>query len=308
MFALKQILPDKFLRFSWLSILAISFSACEKEIIIALDEPPASLVVDASIENGLPPVVVLSRSLNYFSQINPQILSASFIRGASVSMSDGRRSVKLKEDSIRRNGELPVYFYTIDSNVPANILVGTLNTKYTLDIAVEGKTYTAQTTIPAITRRIDSLWWENLKGPREPEDSNSVLVLMRGADKPGLGSYIRYFTRVNRGVFLPGFNSVFDDQVIDGSTYTVTIDKGFDKNGDFEPSERFFKRGDTVSLKLCEIDKASYDFFRTMEFSFQSVGNPFSSPVKVLGNISNGALGAFTGYAAQYRQLIIPRK
>jgi hypothetical protein len=288
--------------------LMMLFTACEKEINIDLQEPPATLVVDASIENGLPPVVVLSRSLNYFSKINPEILSASFVRGAYVTISDGRKTVKLKEDSIRRNGGLPVFYYTIDLSSPANMLFGSLNTSYSLNIMMEGKTYTAQTSIPAITRRIDSLWWEELKGPREPEDSNSVLVMMRGADKPGLGSYIRYFTRVNREAYLPGFNSVFDDQVIDGSVYTVTIDKGFDKNGDFEPSERYFKRGDTVSLKLCEIDKASYDFFRTMEFSFQSVGNPFSSPVKVLGNMSNGALGAFTGYAAQYRQLIIPRK
>jgi Domain of unknown function (DUF4249) len=294
----------------WLltALTACFLLSCEKEIQINLNEPPASLVVDASIENGRPPVVVLSRSLSYFSQINPELLSASFVRGAVVTVSNGSRTVKLREDSIRRNGGLPVYFYTIDPSSPSNLMFGSLNTSYSLNISSEGKSYSAQTSIPAITRRIDSLWWEELKGPREPEDSNSVLIMMRGADKPGLGSYIRYFTKVNNDGFLPGFNSVFDDQVIDGSTYTVTIDRGFDRNGDFADAERYFKKGDTMTLKLCEIDKASYDFFRTMEFSFQSVGNPFSSPVKVLGNISNGALGAFTGYAAQYRQLIIPRK
>ena len=281
------------------------FASCEKEIQIKLNEPAATLVVDASIENGQPPVVFLSRSMNYFSKIDSAILSASFVRGALVEISDGSTTIRLREDSIRRNGGLPVVFYTID---PGRPMMGRLNTAYTLTITASGQKYSSRTTIPAVTRRIDSLWWEQLKGPREPEDSNKVLVMMRGADKPGLGSYIRYFTKVNRGVFLPGFNSVFDDQVIDGSVYTVNIDKGFDKNGDFEPDERYFKRGDTMTLKLCEIDKVSYDFFRTMEFSFQSVGNPFSSPVKVLGNVSNGALGAFTGYAAQYRQLIIPRK
>lgn len=279
--------------------------SCEKEIQINLDEPPASIVVDASIENGRPPVVFISRSMNYFARIDSSILSASFVRGAVVEISDGQKSVRLREDSIRQNGGLPVVFYTIDPRMP---MFGRLNTTYNLTISTGGKQFSAQTTIPAITRRIDSLWWEELKGPREPEDSNKVLVMMRGADQPGLGSYIRYFTRLNQGVFLPGFNSVFDDQVIDGSVYTVTVDKGFDKNADFDSDERFFKRGDTMTLKLCEIDKGSYDFFRTMEFSFQSVGNPFSNPVKVLGNISNGALGAFTGYAAQYRQLIIPRK
>jgi hypothetical protein len=60
-----------------------------------------------------------------------------------------------------------------------------------------------------------------------------------------------------------------------------------------------------VTLKLCNIDKATYDFWRTMEFAYSSVGNPFSSPTKVLSNISGGALGYFGGYAAQFKTIII---
>jgi len=61
------------------------------------------------------------------------------------------------------------------------------------------------------------------------KDTNAVRVVIRATDKPGLGDCIRFFTSVNKGPFLPGFNSVFDDMIIDGSTYTVGIDKGFDK-------------------------------------------------------------------------------
>ncbi len=43
-----------------------------------------------------------------------------------------------------------------------------------------------------------------------------------------------------------------------------------------------------------------------MEFAYQSIGNPFASPNKVLGNMSNGALGAFSGYAAFYKTITIP--
>ncbi len=43
-----------------------------------------------------------------------------------------------------------------------------------------------------------------------------------------------------------------------------------------------------------------------MEYSYQSIGNPFSSPTKVRGNISNGALGYFGGYAVQYIGITIP--
>jgi len=44
-----------------------------------------------------------------------------------------------------------------------------------------------------------------------------------------------------------------------------------------------------------------------MEFSYSSIGNPFSSPTKVLGNISDGALGYFGGYASQFRTIVIPK-
>ena len=77
----------------------------------------------------------------------------------------------------------------------------------------------------------------------------------------------------------------------------------FNGNDDFG----FFHRGDTATFKFCDIDKATYDFWRTWEFAFQSNGNPFSSPIKVIGNVSNDALGAFCGYAAQYSTIIIPK-
>ena len=69
----------------------------------------------------------------------------------------------------------------------------------------------------------------------------------------------------------------------------------------------YFKRGDVVVLKLCNIDKATFDFWRTMEYSYSNVGNPFSSPTKVISNIKGGGLGYFGGYAAQYRTIIIPK-
>ena len=83
---------------------------------------------------------------------------------------------------------------------------------------------------------------------------------------------------------------------------------GINRNADRDSIEyNFFFRGDTVDFKLSNIDKATYDFWRTWESAYSSVGNPFSSPTKVLGNISNNALGYFGGYASQYRRLIIPQ-
>ena len=275
--------------------------SCEKDINIKLDPSQTKLVVDATIENGQAPVVFLSKSLDFFSKINPEVLASSLVRNARIKIGDGISEVILTEDSIVRNTS-KVFFYTTSGS--ALFFRGKINTKYTITIEVLGEVYTATTTIPEITRRIDSLWWEKIPFA---EDTNDVRVMFKGTDRVGFGDYIRYFTKKGQEPFLPGINSVFDDQIVDGSTYTVQIDKGFDKNVEFADSLSNFKRGDTVTIKLCNIDKVTYDFWRTYEFSFQSIGNPFSSPTRILGNISNDALGYFGGYGAQYRTVIIPK-
>lgn len=288
----------------WIWVCCLALVSCEKDITIRLDDTTETLVVDASIENGRPPLVFLSRSLSFFSEISPEILAASFVRNAEVYLADGVNRHRLREDSVESFPGSFIYYYTNDPSNPSTAITGRLEGSYTLDITTGGKSYSARTTIPSITRRIDSLWWEKVD---KADDTNQVKLIIRATDKPGFGNYIRYFTKTNRERFLPGFNSVFDDQVIDGTTYTFPVDRGFDKNLDVQDYEPFFYRGDTVTVKLCEIDKVTYDFWRTFEFSYQSVGNPFSTPVKVLSNISNGALGYFGGYAAQYRTLIIPK-
>jgi hypothetical protein len=292
----------------FIALISLMLASCEKDITIDLRQKESSLVVDASIENGQPPFVILSSSLGYYDRIDPKVLASSFVRKAEVYVSDGVRKVRLKEDSTRIGTGFWLVHYSIDPTDPVNALLGRLGTSYTLDIRTGGKVYRAVTTIPAITRRIDSLWWERIRRPQDAADSNRAILMLKGTDKPGLGSYIRYFTQVNSEPFLPGTNSVFDDQVVDGTTYTVEVDRGVSRNEAFDPDNDYFQRGDTVVFKLCEIDKATYDFWRTLEFSFQSVGNPFSNPIKVLGNVSGGALGSFSGYAAQYRSLIIPKR
>ena len=279
-------------------LVLMAVTACEKNINIDLNTTEPVLVVDASIENDVSPTVVLTKSLDYFGVISTDELLSSFIRHATVSISEGSRQYILREDSIRIAQNLYVYYYTNDT------LKGKLNTSYRLRIVANTKTYEATTSIPAITRKIDSLWWE--KAPVQ-DDTTLVRMMIKATDKPGFGDYIRYFTKTNSEPFYPGFNSVFDDQVIDGKTYTIQVDRGLNKNEDNSDTDLFFKRGDTATLKLCNIDKANYDFWRTFEFNFQSIGNPFSSPTKVINNISNGGLGYFGGYAAQYRTLIIPR-
>ncbi len=290
----------------WLLVISLVFlfSSCEKAINFKLDTTQPSLVVEATIENDQPPMVILSSSFDFFSNISADLLANSFVHDAVITISNGVKTHQLKEYSYATPANLKIYYYSIDSSNLSTAFVGTFNTFYTLNIQVNSKTYTATTTIPALTKKIDSLWWK--KAPDNP-DSNKVVLVAKATDPPGYGNYIRYFTKTNSDPFYPGYNSVFDDQIVNGTTYIIDVERGVNRNEKLDMKEySFFNRGDTITLKFANIDKATFDFWRTMEYSYSSIGNPFSSPTKVLNNI-NGGLGYFGGYAAQYKTLIVPK-
>jgi hypothetical protein len=226
------------------------------------------------------------------------------VRNAEVIISNGEKTHTLKEYEVPLADGYSMYYYSLNDQDSATQFIGEEGKAYNLVIRTNNQEYTASTTIPVLAKTIDSLYYEEYV---DDEDSSKISLYGQFRDPPGLGNYSRYFTKVNDGPYLPGINSVYDDQVIDGKTYKVQIEQGIDRNSDINFEEySFFRRGDNVMIKFCNIDKAVFDFWRTMEYSYSSIGNPFSSPTKVMGNISNGALGYFGGYAVQYANIILP--
>lgn len=285
-----------------ISFCAILFISCEKDIDFDLKNAEPAVVVDAQIENGTAPTVILTTSLDYFGAISPDILANSFIHNADISISNGTLTHKLKEYTVPLANGYSLSYYSTDSASLATAFVGEFDRRYNMVIRTGGKEYTASTSIPALRKVPDSLWFRN--APPNVDTSKRVLMT-RVFDPPGLGNYIRYFTKRNSGNFLPGLNSAYSDEVVDGTTYSAQVDQGIDRNQPLPTGdENFFTRGDTVTFKLSNIDRASYTFWSTWEFSQQSIGNPFAQPGKVLGNISNGALGAFCGYANWFGTVI----
>ncbi len=286
----------------WLAVL-LFFTSCEKNIDFNLDESKPTLVVEAVIENDKAPNVILTKSLDYFSQISPDIYESSFVHNADVFISNGTLTHKLKEYTRPLFGGFNTYYYGIDSSSLSTAFIGELNHSYTLKVVTDGLEYLSSTTIPALTWFPDSIFFK--KAPQNPDTLKRALFL-KATEPRGLGNYIRYFTSKNSEPFYPGPNSVFTDEIIDGTTYTFRVEPGVNRNitNTGGPDDNFFKVADTVTLKFCDIDKATYTFWNTWEFANQSIGNPFAQPNKVIGNISNGALGSFCGYAAWYGTLI----
>jgi len=64
--------------------------------------------------------------------------------------------------------------------------------------------------------------------------------------------------------------------------------------------------GDTITLELLSIDKASYDYFSTLKDILTSDRSPTSlSPANPNTNLSNGSLGYFSAFAMDTKKIVI---
>ncbi len=275
--------------------------SCEKDIDFKLKQADPILVVDAQIEEGQPPVVLLTKSLGFFNKIDPALLANSFVRNAEVYVSNGNLTHRLFEYAIPISPGFTIYVYSNNVLSPSGSFVGEIGKSYSLRIVSEGKEYTSNTNIPTNGLKLDSIWTKQINSIT---DTLKRDLFFRATDVTGLGNSGRYFTKRNRGEFLAGFNSVFDDQIIDGTSFNSQIPQGVDRNNLPPIGNNFFMKGDTITLKWCNIPRSTYTFWNTWEFAAQSIGNPFAQPNKVLGNISNGALGAFCGYSVVTKTVI----
>ncbi len=280
---------------------------CEKDVKINLSTGEAQLVVNGYIETDKPPVLLLTHSIGYFEKIDLATLEKSFVHNAQITVSDGSRQVTLREYNIDTGGVHRFYFYTIDTSVPGSLsFVGQVEKYYKLTITADGKTYESTTKIPNC-KPIDSMVAIAPATPPEKAPTARLLnIYYSDPDTPG--NCVRYFTQRNHEPMYPGYNSVYDDQIVNGARNALLpILAGFDRNAGITDSTGYVFAGDTVLLKWSAIDRQVFNFYNTYEYSLGTIGNPFSSPINVQSNISNGALGIWAGYGSTFYTLIVPR-
>lgn len=287
--------------FVWVMML----TSCEKTVNFHLNTGPPTLVVQGQIETGQPPFVILTTSIGFLSNVNLSTLEGTFVHGATVTVSDGTRTVALKEYSLDTTGNNKVYFYAQDTPNINTLLLGQVEHYYTLKIVYNGQTYTSVTKIPN-PAPVDTLYTDLplFTGGKTPRNALQLYTDYADPDTPG--NYVKYFTSRNHDVYYPAPN-VFSDEVINGTTVKkIALEMGYNDstnaNGD---SLSYVYPGDTVTLKWCSIDKGVYTFWNTYQFAQNAVGNPFATPINITSNISNGALGVWAGYGTYFKTIIV---
>jgi hypothetical protein len=270
-------------------------------VTVDIPETPPKIVVEGYIETGTPPIVLLTKSLPFFGQINTNNILAGSILGATVIINNGTQIDTLTQ--------IPGYGVYTTPN-----MIGEVGKTYSLTVISNGETVTSVTSIVQPVS-FDSTWWK-VDGQRD----SLGFIWAHLTDPDTLGNCYRLFTqRINSytygddigkrkdSIFYAPQGSVFEDRYINAKSFDINFFRGRYENSskpdDNNDEKFFFKRGDTIVVKFCAIDRGHFEFWRTEESQVSSNGNPFGSPQPVHSNIVGG-LGVWGGYSPTYDTII----
>ncbi len=300
-------------------LLATLLTGCEENLTLDIPEGEALLVVEGHIEQGAPPIVVLTRSVPVLSSFSEEALAGSYVHNAQVAVTTADRTYMLEEVSsasftpAMRQQVAEQFSVPPEKLIPTDGFVfyiytsaelkGEIGQSYRLRISHEGSVLTAATTIPQLNP-LEALW--TVPHP-DPQQDSLVTLMYRYQDPDTVGNSIRYFTKRNQEPFYPGLlTSVFNDELINGGNISFPLDRGEPK-GQQEvnvDTYSYFSRGDSITVRWCAVDLPHYRFWYTLESEQNNNGSPVGTPNITRSNVKGG-LGIWGGYGVTYHTIVV---
>ena len=306
-------------RFFFLAVLLSLLTACTKDITVDLPVYPDQLVVEGIIEPGTPPFVILTKTQSYFAPTDANSLAAMFVTGATVTVTSDGEVWTLDQvcsnllDSASLAAAAEATGISPDLLAAANICiytslnsaqVGVIGRTYRLDISVDGKSLSAESTIPNPVP-LDSVWFK--LALQRPDDDTLGYAWARITDPDTMGNGYRWMAqRINHRAdgrkkddyYISPLGSSYNDKYINGLTFDFNEIRGMEFYAghpeDQNEEQGFFKVGDTIAVKALSIGKKEYDFYSSYDLNVNSTGDLFSTPANVKSNITGG-LGIWAG-------------
>jgi hypothetical protein len=295
-----------------LACLVLFLASCTKEVKIDIPGYEEQLVVDGSIREGEPPIILLSKSQNIYAPTDISAYLASFVGDAVVTVSDGTNTVTLIKVctdnlppgteqyaeaifgmSIQELQQLPSPLCIYTTFDPT--MFGVAGKSYTLNISHNGKTYTSTTTIEN-PKALDYLLWS-------PQPNQPTLGYLKGFmtdDASTSDNFMWEMKKIGDPLFSKPFGPFFNDKFFNGLSFEFELYNPMSYNDSTYTGDEkgYFKLGDTVVLRLSKLGGNEYQFFEKKWNQIYSSGSPFSTPVNIPTNIQGGALGVWVGYSA----------
>tara|TARA_B110000444_G_scaffold192830_1_gene182818 strand:+ start:783 stop:1709 length:927 start_codon:yes stop_codon:yes gene_type:complete len=282
--------------------------SCTKEIEIIIPNNGKQFVVNGFIENGDKAKVLLTRSLSYFEPLNIEDLPSTLINDATIIVTNSYDQV---DTLTQQNGLTDTWSY----NYIGNTIYGEEGVTYRLDITKDDTILSSITTIPNLA----PLTKDSFNFVYRPFDSTYCYLYAYYQDPDTIGNAGRYFTKTNNEQwFVPNLDQAgnYNDEYINGDGLGFPIYKGkafwqewdygedWDENevdGVSGPTIGFWNIGDTVEVKTSSVDRASWDFWNSIQYN--NPAGPFGNPTDVISNITGG-LGVWSGMSSETTKLV----
>lgn len=292
-------------------IIGSGLLGCQREIDLQLPEYQPKLVVEGTIENGSPAIVLITRSIPYFAEIN----FSSLMNDVIVTGNKARVFVTSE------TGESEELFWDVTSAATYYVafmgskVIGREDTHYTLRVEYDGKTYTAETYIPK-TFDLDTIGFDQ---SAEVLNEKQATIRMAMTDNGDEENYYAFFCKVRcpslrDRLWVSGFPVAFDDRTFNGLTFNYEMTRiGYSKllaalltNEEQESFvRRTFRYGDTVYVKHSQIDYHTYKYLLSAGTEAVYGGNPFTNPLPAVSNFdSDEVLGHWSGLASKIDTLV----
>jgi hypothetical protein len=299
--------------------------SCTKEVQIDIPGYEEQLVIDGQIEPDSPPFVILTTTKNIYAPTDIQAYLNSFISGATITVSNGTKTVVLDEictDNLPPGSELMVAqlfgiapedlvglkicaYTTFDTDI-----WGEIGKTYTLKVEYAGKEYNSSTSLKTPINFDKTFWkpdnifpnygfaWATLSDPISDYNAYILEVKRINLDLDG-NERDPLFTKL--------FNPAFNDEFVNGTTFDFAFDNPMTYGDNSVPNnlKGLYTIGDTVVTRLSQLDPLAYEFLEKKYVQINSAGNPFGVPTNIPSNIKGGALGAWIGYSPSFDTLIV---
>ena len=242
-----------------ISVLAVlSFSSCQKVITPPLSNSTTQLVIEGAVSDTTGPYHInISKSVSFYADNTYPNVS-----DASVTITDQTAGVN---DLLT---ETSAGIYTTHN------IIGTPGHTYQLQVYLNGKNYTAVSTMP-LPVALDSITFDYTS------IKNMIQPVVNYQDPAAHVNYYKYNIAVN-GVKLKRFQT--DEDLLMNGKYIRT---------DLVTDTGAIKKNDMVRVNLVGIDKGAYNFLQEAE-SIAFYNDQLATPATPASNISGGCLGYFS--------------
>ncbi len=248
----------------------IILSSCEKVIDLELKNADPIIVIEGTVSN---------QSESHLVKISKTI---------SFDQSSGFKGVKGAQVSLKSSAGLSVAFTEFTEGVYRSPRFrGTPGLTYTLDVLLEGKTYSAQSTMP-LPVIPDSIGFKTLSF----FGNSNIYPVVYYKDPPKIQNQYRYILKINGKL---QSDLVFEDRFNDGNAVSDII--FYDGGDDIKP-------GDIVDIEMQSIDRNVFKYFFALS-QIDGNGGPPVAPANPVSNFNNGALGIFNACTKSTKTVIL---